>query len=72
MFHQKAGTLGYRLQRSNLLVVESGLVPCCLILHQCFVDFHSRIQQCLFEAEAGFFLLCFRYFQLGNVSSFIK
>ena len=72
MFHQQACALGCCLQRSHLLVVVVGFLAGSLVLHQCLVHFHACVQQGLFETKAGFLLLGFRYFQLGDVRSFIK
>ena len=72
MFHQQTSASGSSLQRGDLLIVESGFLTGRLILHQCFVYFHTCVQQCLFKAEAGFFLLCLRYFQLGDIHSLVK
>ena len=72
MFHQQACAFGCCLQGSHLLVVVVGFLAGSLVLHQCLVHFHACVQQGLFETKAGFLLLGFRYFQLGDVRSFIK
>ena len=72
MLHQQACALGGCLQRGYLLVIVVGFLAGSLILYQCLVHFHTCIQQGLLKAKAGFLLLGFRYFQLGDVGAFIK
>ena len=55
-----------------MLLVEQKPMLCRLPLGGCVVHFRSGIKNALLEGDKRFFLLRFRYFQVGNILSAVE
>ena len=67
VFHQQFSVVNCCLQMLHLFLVQPDTFTGGLPLDKSVIHFFSGIEQRLTECEQGFFLLCLRCFQIGNV-----
>jgi len=72
MRHQQLGATHGIFKRFDLVCTQVDLSLCGLGLGKCVVHLFSGVEHGLLESELGLLLLRFRYFQLGDIRSFVK